>query len=322
MTETGRERSGRGTRADWRDVHGIVAFDKPVGMSSNRALQQVRRLYRARKAGHTGSLDPLASGLLPLCFGEATKLSGRLLDAAKTYEVTGRLGQRTETGDAEGAVVETSDWRHVDRAMLADGLSRFVGRIEQVPPMYSALKHQGRRLYELARRGESIERPAREVSIFRIELLDFDEADFSLRVRCSKGTYIRTLIEDIGAAVASCAHVRRLRRTAVGPFNIEDAVTLQALERAARDGCDGLGRWLIAPDRAVSNLPAVALDADAARRICHGQTVALPDPGICGQVRLYDERHGFLGLGEADASGLIVPRRLFPGLQTAEAGRP
>ena len=319
MTESRQNRAPARPRIEWRDVHGIVALDKPVGMTSNRALQRVRRLYRARKAGHTGSLDPLASGLLPLCLGEATKLSGQLLDAAKTYDVTGRLGQRTETGDAEGEVVEALDWRHVDQDALESCLRDFVGRLEQVPPMYSALKHQGQRLYALARRGERVERPPREVTIHAIKLVDLTGNDVSLRVRCSKGTYIRTLIEDIARALGTCAHVVGLRRTAVGPFRLEDAVTLGELECAVRESdrdLDNLKRWLIAPDQAVGDLPAIALGADAARRIRHGQAVPSPGGRIAGPVRLYDERQTFLGLGEADDTGWLAPRRLFPGLRS------
>jgi len=321
MTDARSGRPGGRERTVWRDVHGIVALDKPVGLTSNQALQRARRLFRARKAGHTGSLDPLASGLLPLCFGEATRLSSQLLEAAKAYEVTGRLGQRTETGDAEGAIVEELAWGHVDRPSLVACLQDFVGPLEQVPPMYSALKQNGRRLYELARRGQQVARQARPIKIHAIELSALDGTDFSLSVRCSKGTYIRTLIEDIARSMGSCAHVTCLRRTAVGPFRIEDALTLEALRRAAEVGDGALERHLIAPDEAVSNLPAVALDADAARRVRHGQAVPSVDPEISGQIRLYDERHNFIGLGEADATGQIAPRRLFPGLQAAVAGR-
>jgi len=183
--------------------------------------------------------------------------------------------------------------------------------------MYSALKQDGRRLYELARRGQHVARQARPITIHEIELSGLDQTEFSLRVRCSKGTYIRTLIEDIARAIGSCAHVTRLRRTAVGPFRIEDALTLDELERAADAGDEALDCHLVAPDQAVSNLPAVALDADAARRVRHGQAVPLVDSDISGQIRLYDERDTFIGLGETDASGLIAPRRLLPGLQAA-----
>ena len=311
------QQESREPRPPWRDVHGIVVVDKPVGLTSNAVLQQVRRAYRARKAGHTGSLDPMASGVLPVCFGEATKLSGLLLDSPKIYEVVGRLGTRTDTGDAEGEVVETTAVPAVDIAGLDAALEEFRGDIEQVPPMYSALKHEGRRLYELARRGETIERPPRRVTIHRLERLAWATPDLRLRVACSKGTYIRTLIEDIGAALGSCAHVVELRRVAAGPFTIGDATELDALTDPAADA-----RWratrLLPVDAGVPELPLVRLNDADADRLCHGQPVSLVGNESCpeetpasGLIRVYGPGDTFLGLGQADGEGRLAPKRLF-----------
>lgn len=298
-------------RTPRRAVTGLLVLDKPAGMSSNRALQIVRRLFRARKAGHTGSLDPLATGVLPLCLGEATKLSGRLLDAVKTYEVTGRLGERTTTGDAEGEVIERRDPGAVNVGAVESVLERFRGEIDQVPPMYSALKHEGRRLYRIARAGGTVDRPPRRVRIHALELLEFTAPDLRLRVVCSKGTYIRTLVEDIGAALDSCAHVRALRRTASGPFDIGQALTLEQLRTAADQGLETLDGLLIPADRAVRDLPALAFEAGDALRLAQGQEVLATEAGPAGPVRLYDAAGRFLGLGERDAMDRVRPRRMF-----------
>jgi len=311
--ETGPGEKRHQRRVPWQDIHGIVIVDKPVGLSSNAVLQRVRRVYRARKAGHTGSLDPLASGVLPLCFGEATKLSGFLLDAAKTYEVTGRLGEQTATGDLAGDVVATAPIPEITEEGLATLLSGFHGEIEQIPPMYSALKHKGKRLYKLARKGETVERPPRRVTIHELELLAWHGSEFSLRVSCSKGTYIRTLVEDIGAAMGSCAHVTSLRRVAAGPFAVAEAVPLEKLEDPAA-GAEFLAGRLMPVDSGIPGLARVDLDADAAGRLRQGQLVpmpagtALPEPGV---VKVYGPGSGFVGLGNCDSSGTIAPRRLF-----------
>lgn len=294
-----------------RAVTGIVVLDKPEGMTSNRALQIARRLFRARKAGHTGSLDPLATGVLPLCFGEATKLSGRLLDSVKTYQVIGRIGERTDTGDAHGEVVERGDPGPLTAAQIESALSAFRGPIEQVPPMYSALKHEGRRLYEIARAGGSVERPPRPVTIHELDLVSWKGPDLCLRVCCSKGTYIRTLVEDIGGALGGCAHVRQLRRTRAGPFDLSQAVSLDRIEQVAAEGLDALDSLLIPADAAVGDLPSMALDATAAKRLCQGQEVPAQGAGSPGTVRLYDADGAFLGLGERDARDRVRPRRLF-----------
>jgi tRNA pseudouridine55 synthase len=295
---------------DYRDVDGILLLDKPRGLSSNQALQQVRKLYAARKAGHCGSLDPLATGVLPICLGEATKFSSYLLGANKAYRASCRLGQTTSSGDAEGEILETAAVA-VDRARIDQVLAQFIGEIEQVPPMYSALKHQGRRLYDIARSGDTVERAPRQITIHELEFLDWDPPDFQLRVSCSKGTYIRTLIEDIGRALGSCAHVRKLHRIAAGPFNLAQALSIEQLEAAAAESADALDALLTPADVAVTHLPALDFDADAARRLTQGQAVPAPAPGPTGQVRLYGADGRFLGLGRRDPAGQVHPQRMF-----------
>lgn len=297
-------------RCQRRDVTGIVVLDKPSGMTSNRALQRVRRLYRARKAGHTGSLDPLASGVLPICLGEATKLSGLLLDASKCYEVIARLGARTDTGDADGDVIETCEWSHVDRNGVESVLRRFVGDIEQIPPMYSALKHEGRRLYALAREGRTIERAPRAVTIHSLEATGLDGRDLALRVCCSKGTYVRTLVEDLGKALDTVAHVVHLRRLSAGGLDQSKLVSMETIEAAAAVGDEALDALLQAPDSAVPDLEEVVLDEREACRITQGQQIDSPvqKPGT---VRLYGPCRRFLGLGQVSGDGRLAARRLF-----------
>lgn len=276
-------------------------------MTSNAALQSVRRLFSAAKAGHTGTLDPLATGLLPLCFGEATKFSSDLLDADKAYEAELLFGVTTDTGDAEGAVLQRRQ-PQFGRAELEAVLQRFRGRISQVPPMYSALKRDGQPLYRLARQGIEVERESRTVTINEILLLGFTGDRCRLRVSCSKGTYIRTLAEDIGNALACGAHLTALRRVSVGSLQIADALTLDqlnALPEADRSHC------LLAPDALLQTLPAVHLDTKATLRFSHGNPVSIAgrDRAMPGKCRVYGEQ-GLLGLGETDASGNIHPRRL------------
>lgn len=289
---------------------GVVLLDKPVGLSSNVALQRVRRLFGRVRAGHTGSLDPLASGLLPICLGQATRFSGYLLDAAKGYRVTGFLGVRTSTGDAEGEVVERCDWSHVDRAALDAALAPFRGRIAQVPPMYSALKQGGERLYRKARRGEVVEREAREIEIYRLELAAWAPPSFSLDVRCSKGAYVRTLVEDIARAAGSCAHVTALRRYAAGPYGPDDMHTLEALEALAEQGPEGLAGVVMPADSALAALPSVSLGPGDAARLAQGQVVALPADDVIGLVRVYGS-DGFLGVAERSAAGELHAKRLL-----------
>ncbi len=294
-------------------MDGIVLLDKPVGMTSNAALQTVKRLFRARKAGHTGSLDPLASGLLPLCLGEATKISPFLLEADKRYRFTVRLGERTTTGDAQGEVVERKPVPPLEREAVERVLARFRGEIEQVPPMHSAIKHQGQPLYKLAFQGVEVERKPRRVVIRRLELLRLEGEALELDVVCSKGTYIRTLAEDIGAALGTCGHVSALRRTAVGPFTDEQAVALETLQRVAEEeGPEGLGRFLLPMEEALRHWPVVTLSPDLAFYVRQGQPVFVPRAPTEGWVRLR-EGERFLGVGRILDDGRVAPKRLVGG---------
>lgn len=299
--------AGPGPRVAWRQVDGIVLLDKPAGLTSNAALQRVRRLYAARKAGHTGSLDPLATGMLPLCFGEATKFAGHLLDADKTYRVRLRFGLQTDTGDADGAVTARGERQAVPPAELAAILGRFTGDILQVPPMYSALKQGGRRLHELARRGETVERPARPVRIHELAVVVADPETPDLLVRCSKGTYIRSLVEDLAAALGTLAHVVALRRLAVAPFDAATMVTLEELGEAAAVG--DLARYLLPIDAGLAGWPRISLSSIEAGRLRTGQAVTAADAGA-GPGRLYGPAGEFLGVGDITADGRLVPRRL------------
>ena len=281
------------TPARWRRVDGVLLLDKPVGVSSNVALQRARRLLEALKAGHTGTLDPLASGLLPICFGEATKFSQVLLDAPKRYRATVRFGVATSTGDAEGEIIQRSP-TEVDRDAIETGLVRFVGRIAQVPPRHAALKRDGRPYYEYARAGVEIERVPREVMIDALTLVDWTPPDALIDVSCSKGTYVRVLAEDLGAALASCAHLAALRRTGTGGFDVADASTLEALE--ALDMSGRIAR-LLPVDAGLASLPPLKLDALEVAALRFGQQ---PSCGAApARYRAYGPQ-GFLGVIEAD----------------------
>ena len=293
-----------------RDVDGIVLLDKPHGITSNKALQQVKGLFQARKAGHTGSLDPLASGLLVLCLGEATKISAYLLDADKRYVVTGRLGAKTDSGDAAGQVVR-DNVPIPGKEAIAGALAQFRGPISQVPPMYSALKHKGQRLYELARQGREVERKARPVTIHRLELTGFGDDRFELDVICSKGTYVRTLVEDIAEAAGSCAYVEALRRTGLGPFTADDLVSMEQVEALAQESPEALDTLLRPIDSAISGWPAVTLGKDASWYLQRGQPVTAPGAPAQGRVRLYAAESRFIGIGEVTTDGRIAPKRLF-----------
>ncbi|MGH8371456.1 MAG: tRNA pseudouridine(55) synthase TruB [Gammaproteobacteria bacterium] len=299
-------------RREYRDVHGVLLLDKPVGMTSNQALQHVRRLFNARKAGHTGSLDPLATGLLPLCFGEATKVSSFLLDSDKLYAVTARLGVRTRTGDAEGEITETCAVPKLTDAVIERALSGFKGEIQQIPPMYSALKHQGQRLYDLAREGVEVERAPRTVHIRELVLVRHDADSLELTVRCSKGTYVRTLVEDIASALGTCAHVIALRRLAVGPYGGEDGLPMYPLDELRELATEPgrLDEKLLSVDSALENWPAARLGTDAAWYFGRGQAVVVPGAPTTGWLRVYDGDR-FLGLGEVIPDGRIAPRRLI-----------
>ncbi|WP_414449566.1 tRNA pseudouridine(55) synthase TruB [Burkholderia sp. 22PA0099] len=300
----------RPPRVPRRMLDGVLLLDKPIGLSSNDALIRAKRLYLAKKAGHTGTLDPLATGLLPLCFGEATKFSQDLLEADKTYEATMRLGIRTTTGDAEGEAIETREVV-ADRAAIEAVLPRFLGEIVQVPPMYSALKRDGKPLYEYARAGQTVEREGRQVTIHGLDLLACELPDVTFRVTCSKGTYVRTLAEDIGEALGCGAHLVALRRTGVGALTLEHAVTLDALSDAPAVERDA---WLQPVDALLSTFARVTLDADEAKRFRHGQRLRLAAEHEIGaeegaRVRVYDEANQLLGVARL-TDGVLAPERL------------
>ncbi len=279
---------------------GILLLDKPLGLSSNRALQTVKRLLGADKAGHVGSLDPLATGMLPICLGEATKIAGEILSGRKQYEFTVTLGSRTATGDAEGEVTETLPVPPVEPARLAETLGRFMGLQRQTPPMYSAIKQQGQPLYKLARAGKEVARASREIEIFELASVAFDGARLELRTICSKGTYIRVLAEDIARALGTCGHVTRLRRSWVEPFEREAMQTLEEVERSPR---------MMPADQGVPHLPRLELGPEDALRLRQGQALRWPEAGK-GPVRLYDEAGRFFGLGTLE-EGTLRPRRLW-----------
>lgn len=302
---------GNGGKRTREPIDGVLLLNKPVGITSNAALQKAKWLLNAKKAGHTGTLDPFADGLLPLCFGEATKFSAYLLDADKRYRAVLQLGVTTSTGDPEGEVLETRPVT-VGCDEVAAVLPRFTGEIEQIPPMHSALKHQGRPLYEYARAGIEIERPARRVHIRALELVECSPPRVVLDVQCSAGTYIRTLAQDIGAALGCGAHLTALTRTAAGGFSLEQAhtlVELEVLEPAQRAA-------LLAPaDCLVAHLPAAQLDPADAEALRQGRSIAHPAAST-GLTRVYTVEHAFIGLADADA-GRLVPRRL---MATQDAG--
>lgn len=293
-----------------RKVNGILLFDKPVGYSSNQALQFARFRYQSEKAGHTGSLDPLASGLLPLCFGQATKVSGFLLESDKRYVATARIGEKTNTGDGEGQVIARSDASRLTREALLAVLPAFTGPIQQVPPMYSAIRLDGQRLYELARQGVEIEREAREVVIHSLELLEFDEGRVVLDVRCSKGTYIRTLLEDIAAAAGQVAYLTGLHRYEVAPFLSPKMVTVAEVEAAAAQGGYAALDALLTPlAQAFSHWACVRVDAARAHYLRGGQPVRVAAAPDEGSVVVLDEAGSMLCIAEIDANGMVAPRR-------------
>ena len=287
---------------------GILLLDKPAGMSSNAALQRVRRLMGGCKAGHAGSLDPLATGMLPLCLGEATKIAGEILSNRKRYRFTLALGSRTATGDREGPVVEEAPVPARWQESLQAALGGFLGPGRQIPPMYSALKRDGQPLYRLARAGVTVERAPREIEIFELEPVSQATEAVELDVLCSKGTYVRTLAEDIARALGTCGHVSALRRSWVEPFEQEAMETLEAVTRACEEGATPR---LVPADRPLEHLPALILERGPADRIRHGQEVMLVRSAPPGRVRLYDGERRFFGLGESDGRGKIQPRRLF-----------
>ena len=292
----------------YRDISGILLLDKALGVSSNTALQQVRALYNAAKAGHAGSLDPLASGLLPVCFGQATKVCGRLLSSGKTYRVLVQLGARTESGDGETPVIERAVVAPLDDRSVDAALAAFLGPQQQVPPMHSALKFEGKRLYELARRGESVEREPRAIVIHRIARVRLEGDELEFDVYCSKGTYIRTLAADIAAGLGTIGYVRGLRRLSLDPFDDLPMYTLEQLTGLSPEARDAL---LLQPDRAFLDLPQVDLADDAVEGLLQGRTVAARQRAAPGELRAYDDRGRFLGMVQGAPDGRVRPVRLF-----------
>jgi tRNA pseudouridine55 synthase len=285
-------------------------LDKPAGISSNDAVQQAKRLFGAQKVGHTGSLDPLATGVLPLCFGEATKFSQYLLNADKAYWTRIRLGVTTQTGDADGEIIAELDASNLTQEQVGSALREFVGEIEQIPSMYSALKHKGHPLYKLARKGINIERAARTVAIYSAELLQFSGVDIELRVNCSKGTYIRSLAEDLGSALGCGGHVSALRRLAAGPYELAQSMTLEQVAKI--DDSQALEALLLPVSSAVCSWPAVRLHEDTAHYVRQGQPVQVACAPTDGWVQIFElaEEDRFLGVGEILTDGRVAPRRL------------
>ena len=294
----------------FRDIDGILLLDKPLGLSSNKALQAARNIFKANKAGHTGSLDPLATGMLPVCFGEATKYSGLLLDSSKTYRATCTLGVTTTTGDGEGEEIERKPVE-VDESQLNSVLEQFRGVINQVPPMHSALKHEGQRLYALARQGVEVERESREVEIFSLQLIDFEGDQLILDVHCSKGTYIRTLAEDIGQALGCGAYLSGLVRTGVQPFWDQKQWTLDELRRINDDPDQNLDDCLLPIEEALIDWPEVEVTADMGFYLLQGQPVQVPGAPTNGLVRIFQIERGFIGLGSILSDGRVAPKRMI-----------
>ena len=294
-----------------RDIHGVFLLDKPQGMSSNDIMQKVKRIFQANKAGHTGALDPLATGMLPICLGEATKFSQFLLDADKRYLVTAKLGERTDTSDAEGQIVETHEVK-VKTPEILTALEQFRGDILQVPTMFSALKHNGKPLYEYARQGITVEREARPITIFELSFIEYNAPYLTLEVHCSKGTYIRTLVDDLGEALGCGAHVTMLRRTAVADYPTEKMLDWNALQALAESQDLSLLDALLLPiDTAVEKLPTLTLNESQTQGIGFGQRVKFDNPNsLQGQVRLFSHENRFLGVAVIDENNVIRPQRL------------
>jgi len=294
-----------------RDIHGVFLLDKPQGMSSNDIMQKVKRIFQANKAGHTGALDPLATGMLPICLGEATKFSQFLLDADKRYLVTAKLGERTDTSDAEGQIVETRDV-NVKTPDILTALEQFRGDILQVPTMFSALKYNGKPLYEYARQGITVEREARPITIFELNFIEYNAPYLTLEVHCSKGTYIRTLVDDLGEALGCGAHVTMLRRTAVADYPTEKMLDWNALQALAEpQDLSSLDALLLPMDTAVAKLPALTLNESQTQGIGFGKRIKFDNLNrLQGQVRLFSHENRFLGVAVIDENNVIRPQRL------------
>ena len=294
-----------------RNISGIVVLDKANGLSSNAALQEVKRLYEANKAGHAGSLDPLATGVLPVCLGEATKVSQFLLDSDKRYRTRIKLGIRTDTGDSEGSIIERNEGISISRKAIERALTKFKGEVEQVPPMHSAIKMNGVPLYKLARKGIAVEREPRLVTLYQICLVEFVNSELELEISCSKGTYIRTIADDLGQELGCGAHVIELRRTQAGVFTEKDSISSEelALEKENR-GLDKIDQFLIPMDRAIQDLPEVNLPSITASHVKNGQAVLVRHLPKNGLVRMYEDEQ-FIGIGSIDDDGKVAPKRLI-----------
>ena len=295
-------------RKKGRPVNGVLLLNKPQDLSSNAALQKVKHLFNAQKAGHTGALDPLATGMLPLCFGEATKFSQFLLESDKSYRVVGKLGERTDSGDSTGEVIETKKV-DVSQRQLEKALENFRGDIMQVPSMFSALKHQGQPLYKYARKGIEIEREARPVTIYELELIRFNNNEVELEIECSKGTYIRNIIDDLGKALSCGAHVTELHRNFVADYPVDQMISLSQLE-ADRENELSLDHYLLPLDSAVLHLEKVTLDSDSAGYFSHGQAINRSNLKEGDFIRVYNQDDQFLGIAEVDDQDMLAPKRL------------
>jgi tRNA pseudouridine55 synthase len=305
----------RNKRKKGRNISGIVLLDKPYGITSNQALQDIKHLFNAQKAGHTGSLDPIATGLLPICLGEATKISQFLLDADKTYLATLKLGIKTDSGDAQGKIVKQRPIAALTRDRLEPVLQKYVGAIEQIPPMHSAIKKNGVPLYKLAHQGIEIERASRTVTIYDLQFISLTEDELQIRVHCSKGTYIRTLADDIGEDLECGAHISQLRREQVGPFTGTDMLTLDELEDLADQGYEALDTVLLPIDEGLMQWPAVKLSGDSAFYMQQGQAVFVPKVADRGLVRVYTTDEEFLGVGQILDDGRVAPKRLMKNIK-------
>jgi len=297
-------------RPQGRNVNGIVLLDKPLGITSNSALQRVKRLFNASKAGHTGSLDPLATGLLPLCMGEATKISSYLLDSDKAYIGTCKLGIRTTTADAEGDIIEQKPVAEFTEQQINAVLAKFTGTIEQIPPMHSAIKQGGQPLYKLAHQGIEVERQARTIHIYELSLTRLEGDELDIAMRCSKGTYVRTLAEDIGRELGCGAHLSALRRTKVGPFSVENAVSMESIETLTEEGFAALDRLILPIEQALADWPEIKLTENSAFYLNQGQAVQVAQAPTSGLVRLSSNQR-FIGIGEILDDGRVAPRRLL-----------
>lgn len=294
-----------------RDINGVVLLDKDTGLSSNAALQKVKRLFFAKKAGHTGSLDPLASGILPICLGQATKVAQFLLDDDKRYFVRGKLGENTDTLDCEGEIVQTREHDHLSEATIKKATMSFVGDILQIPPMYSALKKDGQPLYKLARQGIEIERPPRPVTIHNIDFISYEKGVITLDVSCSKGTYIRSLIQDIGDQLGCGAHVIELRRTGFAHIDISETIKFSELEALVTEDFKSLDAHIFPSEQILPNIPNVSLDAQQTIDIKYGRSILSEKKDEQHTVKLFDPQQQFLGVGELTPDGVIAPKRLF-----------